>query len=97
MKIRVGDLMGAKRNITFGLANSENLMKNFYEMQQPYAVPLLAAFTYLKGLVRFSEDRVNNIDSSIAIMNEALVIAPGFNMAKIFIDTINAQKSANQE
>ena len=97
MKIRLGDLTGASRNITFGIANSENLMRNFYEMQQPYAVPLKAAFTYLKGLVKFNEDRDKNIDSAIAIMNEALVIAPGFNMANVSIEVLNAQKTTNQD
>ena len=97
MKIRLGDLTGATRNITFGIANSENLMQNFYEMQQPYAVPMKAAFTYLKGLVKFNEDREKNIDAAIAIMNEALAIAPGFNMANVSIEVLNAQKPAIQE
>ena len=97
MKIRIGDLTGASRNITFGIANSENLMQNFYEMQQPYAVPMKAAFTYLKGLVKFNEDREKNIDAAIAIMNEALVIAPGFNMANVSIEVLNAQKTTNQD
>ena len=93
MKIRTGDLMGATRNITFGIANSDgDIVRNYYETQQPYSVPMKAAFTYLKGLVKINEDRDNNIDAAISIMNEALVIAPNFNLATISIDALNAQK-----
>tara|TARA_A100000164_G_scaffold375662_1_gene411153 strand:+ start:331 stop:1023 length:693 start_codon:yes stop_codon:yes gene_type:complete len=98
MKIRIGDLMGATRNITFGIANSEgDIVRNFYETQQPYSVPMKAAFTYLKGLVKINEDREKNIDAAISIMNEALSIAPNFNLAKISIDALNAQKTTNQD
>ena len=98
MKIRTGDLMGATRNITFGIANSSgDIVRNYYETQQPYSVPMRAAFTYLKGLVKINEDREKNIDAAIDIMNEALVIAPNFNLAKISIDALNAQKSTDQD
>ena len=98
MKIRTGDLMGATRNITFGIANSsDDIVRNYYETQQPYSVPMKAAFTYLKGLVKINEDRENNIDAAIDIMNEALTIAPNFNLAKISIDALNAQKTTNQD
>tara|TARA_B100000524_G_scaffold269619_2_gene148318 strand:+ start:641 stop:1330 length:690 start_codon:yes stop_codon:yes gene_type:complete len=94
MKIRTGDLMGATRNITFGIANSDgDIVRNYYESQQPYSVPMKAAFMYLKGLVKINEDRVNNIDEAIEIMNDALTIAPNFNLAKISIDALNSQKS----
>ena len=56
-----------------------------------------AAFTYLKGLVKINEDREKNIDAAISIMNEALEIAPNFNLAKISIDALNAQKTTNQQ
>jgi len=98
MKIRTGDLMGATRNITFGIANSDgDIVRNYYETQQPYSVPMKAAFTYLKGLVKINEDRENNIDAAISIMNDALAIAPNFNLAKISIDALNAQKPTIQE
>ncbi len=98
MKIRTGDLMGATRNITFGIANSDGeIVRNYYETQQPYSVPMRAAFTYLKGLVKINEDREKNIDAAISIMNEALEIAPNFNLAKISIDALNAQKTTNQQ
>ena len=90
--------MGATSNITFGIANSSgDIVRNYYETQQPYSVPMKAAFTYLKGLVKINEDRESNIDAAIAIMNEALTIAPNFNLAKISIDALNAQKTTNQD
>ena len=98
MKIRKGDLLGATSNITFGIANSSgDIVRNYYETQQPYSVPMKAAFIYLKGLVKINEDRGNNIDETIGIMEEALVIAPNFNMAKISIDALNAQKNSKVE
>ena len=98
MKIRKGDLLGATRNITFGIANSNgDIVRNYYETQQPYSVPMKAAFIYLKGLVKINEDRENNIDETIGIMEEALAIAPSFNMAKISIDALTAQKNTKVE
>ena len=98
MKIRKGDLLGATRNITFGIANSNgDIVRNYYETQQPYSVPMKAAFIYLKGLVKINEDRENNIDETIGIMEEALAVAPNFNMAKISIDALTAQKHTKAE
>ena len=98
MKIRKGDLLGATSNITFGIANSSgDIVRNYYETQQPYSVPMKAAFIYLKGLVKINEDRENNIDETIGIMEEALVIAPNFNIAKISIDALTAQKNTKVE
>ena len=98
MKIRKGDLLGATRNITFGIANSNgDIVRNYYETQQPYSVPMKAAFIYLKGLVKINEDREKNIDETIGIMEEALAVAPNFNMAKISIDALTAQKNTKVE
>ncbi len=98
MKIRKGDLLGATSNITFGIANSSgDIVRNYYETQQPYSVPMKAAFIYLKGLVKINEDRENNIDETIGIMEEALAVAPNFNMAKISIDALTAQKNTKVE
>jgi len=98
MKIRKGDLLGATSNITFGIANSNgDIVRNYYETQQPYSVPMKAAFIYLKGLVKINEDRENNIDETIGIMEEALDVAPNFNMAKISIDALTAQKNTKVE
>lgn len=97
MKLNTGDLMGATTNITFGIANSDgDIVRNYYDTQQPYSVPMTAAFLYLKALVKLNEDRENNIDATIEIMNEALKIAPNFNMAKVIIDALNAQKTTQE-
>ena len=88
--------MGATKNITFGIANSNSdIMRTYYETQGQYNVPMKAAFIYLKGLVKFKENKEDNIDAAIAIMDEALAIAPNFNLAKISKDALNAQKKTD--
>jgi hypothetical protein len=52
-----------------------------------------AAFVYLKGLVRFKENKTLNIDAAIEIMDEALAIAPNFNLAQISKDALLSQKT----
>ena len=97
IKIQLDDLLGATKHITFGIANSkEGVSRTFYESQNQYQVPMKAAFLYLKGLVKFKEDKLLNIDASIAIMDEALAIAPNFNLAKISKDALLSQKKVNQ-
>ncbi len=45
IKIQLDDLMGATKNITFGIANSNNdVMRTYYESQGQYQVPMKAAF-----------------------------------------------------
>ena len=96
IKIQLDDLIGATKNITFGIANSNNdVMRTYYESQGQYNVPMKAAFMYLKGLVKFKENKEENIDSAIAIMDEALAIAPNFNLAKISKDALYAQKKTD--
>ena len=96
IKIQMDDLMGATKNITFGIANSNSdIMMTYYETQGQYNVPMKAAFIYLKGLVKFKENKEDNIDAAIAIMDEALAIAPNFNLAKISKDALNAQKKTD--
>ena len=98
LKIQLNDLVGANLNITFGIANSKDeIMRTFYESQVPYQVSIKAAFTYLKGLVKYREDTKANIDAAIAIFDEALVLAPNFNLAKISKEALQAQKTAAQK
>ena len=42
----------------------------------------------------FKENKDENIDKAIALMDEAIELAPNFNLAKISIDALNAQKTA---
>ena len=93
LKIQLDDLLGATKYITFGIANSKSdVMRTFYESQSQYQVPMKAAFIYLKALVRFKENKSLNIDAAIEIMDEALVIAPNFNLAQISKEALLSQK-----
>jgi tetratricopeptide (TPR) repeat protein len=94
LKTQINDLGGASAHITYGIANAkDDIMRPFYETQQPYQVPIKAAFLYLKSLVKFKENPETNKDAAIAILDEALVVAPNFNLAAISKDAINAQKN----
>ena len=94
LKIQLDDLLGATKHITFGVANSKSdVMRTYYESQSQYQVPMKAAFIYLKGLVRFKENKTLNIDAAIEIMDEALAIAPSFNLAQISKDALLSQKT----
>ena len=94
LKIQLDDLLGATKHITFGIANSKiDVMRTYYESQSQYQVPMKAAFIYLKGLVRFKENKTLNIDAAIEFMDEALAIAPNFNLAQISKDALLSQKT----
>ncbi len=94
LNMQVNKLAEAKKHIDYGvLTSTDDMVQAFYETQQPYQVPLKAAFLYLKGLHKFNENKTENIDASIALLEQALTMAPNFNMAKISIDALNAQKA----
>jgi len=94
IKIQLNDFLGALKHITFGIANSnDDIYRNYFDTQTQYQVPMKAAFIYLKGLLTFKENKEKNIDKAITLMDEALEIAPNFNLAKISIDALNAQKT----
>ncbi|WP_190810696.1 hypothetical protein [Flagellimonas sp. S3867] len=92
LKIQVGDTDGASTNIEYGIVNAKDDQKYaFYERQQPYEVPLKAAFHHLKGLVIFNKDK-NNIDTAIASIDEALKIDPNFNLASLSKQALESRK-----
>lgn len=94
MKIQVKDLVGAKTNIEYGLANVKDDMKRaFYETQQPYETSMKAALLCLKGLLTFSENKTANLDASIKLMNDALAVDPNFNLAKVSRQALESQKA----
>ncbi|MFS4454806.1 hypothetical protein [Maribacter sp. 2304DJ31-5] len=98
LKIQTGDNTGAMTNIDYGISNAKDDMKYaFYERQQPYEVPLKAAFFHLKGLVKFNMDKTNNIDAAIAIMDEALKIEPNFNLASLSRQALITRKETPAE
>jgi tetratricopeptide (TPR) repeat protein len=97
IKLQLNDLAGAKKNIEYGLANAkDDQMRAFYETQQPYQVPVKAALLYLKGIVTLSEDRTANIDAVIGLLDQALQVAPNFNMANVTKEALVAQKTTKE-
>lgn len=94
LKIQTNDLLGATSNITYGIANSkDDIGKAYYDSQPAYQVPVKSAFIYLKALVKFRENPETNIDASIAILDEALQMAPNFRRATITKEALVAKKN----
>ncbi len=94
LKAQLNDDLGATLHITYGIANSKaEVMRTFYETQTPYQVPIKAAFLYLKGIIKFKENNELNIDAAVAIFDEALQVAPNFNLAQISKDALLARKN----
>jgi tetratricopeptide (TPR) repeat protein len=94
LKIQIGDSPGALSDIEYGITNSKEDMKYaFYERQQPYEVPLKAAFIHLKGLAQYNIDK-NNIDQAITSFDEALKMAPNFNLASLSKQALESRKGA---
>ncbi|KQC30344.1 hypothetical protein [Flagellimonas eckloniae] len=92
LKIQTGDNDGAAGNVEFGIANSKDDMKYaFYERQQPYEVPLKAAFLHLKGLIAYNKDKAN-INAAVALIDEALQLEPNFNLASLSKQALEARK-----
>lgn len=93
LKLQTNDLAGAKANVEYGLSNvKEDMKRAYYESQRPYEVPLKAALTYMKALVVFNLNKTENIDEAVKILDEAMVMAPNFNLAKLSKDALMSQK-----
>ncbi|WP_411029620.1 hypothetical protein [Spongiimicrobium sp. 3-5] len=93
LKIQTGDNTGAAINIEYGITNAKEDMKYaFYERQQPYEVPLKAAFLHLKGLVEYNNNK-DNIDAAIASIDEALKLDPNFNLASLSKQALESRKT----
>lgn len=93
LKIQTGDNIGASANIEYGIANATADQKYaFYERQQPYEVPLKAAFIHLKALMEYNKDK-NNLDGAIKLIDEALAIDPNFNLASLSKQALESRKN----
>ncbi len=93
LKIQTGDNTGASTNIEYGVSNAKDDMKYaFYERQQPYEVSLKAAFLHLKGLMQYKRDK-NNIDAALTLIDEALKLAPNFNLASLSKQALSSRKN----
>lgn len=91
--LQMQKLPEASKYTEIGLSNSkDNMGKTFYETQQPYQVPIKAAFMYLKALITFNENKATNIDMAVDILDEALKLAPNFNLAQISKNALLQQK-----
>lgn len=97
LKIQTGDNIGAATNIEYGIANAKDDMKfAFYERQQPYEVPLKAAFLHLKALAKYNNDKAN-IDDAVALIDEALAIDSNFNLASLSRQALISRKDPPAE
>jgi tetratricopeptide (TPR) repeat protein len=93
LKIQVGDIAGAEKDIQYGIANSTLNMKHaFYERQQPYEVPLKAAFYHLQGLLIFNKDK-SKVDEAIGFMDKALELDSNFNLASLSKQALEKRKT----
>lgn len=96
LKIQVGDIEGAEKDITYGIANSTLNMKHaFYERQQPYEVPLKAAFYHLQGLLIFNKDKTK-VDDAIVMMDKALELDSNFNLASLSKQALEKRKTEGE-
>lgn len=92
LKIQSGNNTGALVNIQYGLTNAKDDMKyGFFERQQPYEVPIKAAFLHLKALIQYNGN-IANSETALATINEALTIAPNFNLAAMSKQAIEGRK-----
>lgn len=92
LRIQTGENQKAMEYIEYGIQNSVDSMKYaFYERQQPYEVPLKAAFLHLKGLAQYNMDKAN-IDSAIATIDQALAMDPNFNLASLSRQALVSRK-----
>ena len=73
------------------------MKKAFYESQQPYEVSLKGALTYLKALILFNINKTDNLDQSISLLEQALVLDPNFNLAQLSKDALVARKTPKKE
>jgi len=87
------NLEEASKQVEYGLLHvQDNMKKTYYESQQPYQVPLKAGFLYLKGLIVFNQDKETNIDTAVTYLEQALTMAPNFNLAYVSRNALLGQK-----
>ena len=98
LKTQTQDLAGANASIGYGLANVKPEMKKaFYETQQPYEVSMKGALTYLKALVLFNMNKIDNVDQAIGLLDEAIAMDANFNLAQISKNALVAIKAPKKE
>jgi hypothetical protein len=94
MKIQTNDLAGARENLNYAVANvTDDMKRAYYETQQPYETSMKAALKYLDGLLTFTENKTENMDAALKLMNDALALDPNFNLAKVSRQALENQKA----
>ncbi|WP_461532719.1 hypothetical protein [Sinomicrobium sp.] len=97
LNLQIGKLDEVDKHIGYGLQNVKDDMKMpFYESNPPYEVPLKAALTYQKGLLTFNKDKTK-VDEAIQLMDQALALAPNFNLAKQIKQALENQKNSPEQ
>ncbi|WP_317039317.1 hypothetical protein [Hyunsoonleella jejuensis] len=97
LNLQLQKLDEALKHINYGLANAKDDMKRaYYEKQQPYQVDLKSAFMYLKALQLFQQDRNNNIDAAVDILDDTLKASPNFNLVNLTKNELLRQKQIMQ-
>ncbi len=96
LKIQVGENAGALTDIETGIQSAQDdMMYAFYERQQPYEVSLKAALIHLRGLAQYGMNK-NNIDKAISSFDEALALAPNFNLASLSKQALESRKQQGE-
>lgn len=97
LNLQLQKLDEALKHINYGLANAkEDMTRAYYEKQQPYQVELKSAFMYLKALQLFQQDRKNNIDAAVDILDDTLKASPNFNLVNLTKNELLRQKQMMQ-
>lgn len=94
LNLQIGKTAEAQTYIKYGLENAtDDQMLPFYQAQPPYQVPLKAAFKYQEGLLVYNQDKTK-MDEAIKLIDESIVMAPNFNLAKQIKELLLKQKQA---
>lgn len=97
LNLQLQKLDEALKHINYGVANAKPDMKRaYYEQQTPYEVALKSAFMYLKALCLFQQDRKNNIDAAVDVLDDTLKASPNFNLVQLTKTELLRQKQVLQ-
>ena len=93
INLNLNKLTEAKNYVNLGLSKvTDKQGKTYFETQQPYTVPLKAGFYYLDALIIYNQNKENNLGLAVNKLDEAIALAPAFNMANIAKNALMQQK-----